>query len=62
MYSTRGWRSILSEKRFQVIQYIIIEIDEHSPGVGGGRVLAVGDNVSLGTAGRVVFSKRTDYG
>ena len=42
------------EKRFQVIQYIIIEIDEHSPGVGLAEVevLAVGDNVSLGTAGR----------
>ena len=42
------------EKRFQVIQYIIIEIDEHSPGVALAEVevLAVGDNVSLGTAGR----------
>ena len=42
------------EKRFQVVQYIIIEIDEHSPGVGLAEVevLAVGDNVSLGTAGR----------
>ena len=42
------------EQRFQVVQYIIIEIDEHSPGVGLAEVevLAVGDNVSLGTAGR----------
>ena len=42
------------EKRFQVIQYIIVEIDEHSPGVALAEVevLAVGDNVSLGTAGR----------
>ena len=42
------------EQRFQVIQYIIIEIDEHTPGVGLAEVevLAVGDNVSLGTAGR----------
>ena len=42
------------EKRFRVIQYIIIEIDEHSPGVGLAEVevLAVGDNVSLGTAER----------
>ncbi|MCY4603678.1 MAG: hypothetical protein OXE49_05540 [Gemmatimonadetes bacterium] len=42
------------EKRFQVVQYIIIEIDEHSLGVGLAEVevLAVGDNVSLGTAGR----------
>ena len=42
------------EKRFQVIQYIIIEIDEHTPGVGLAEVevLAVGDNVSLGTASR----------
>ena len=42
------------EKRFQVIQYIIIEIDEHSPdaALAEVEVLAVGDNVSLGTAGR----------
>ena len=39
------------EKRFQVIQYIIIEIDEHSPGVALAEVevLAVGDNVSWGS-------------
>ena len=42
------------EKRFQVVQYIIIEIDEHSPdaALAEVEVLAVGDNVSLGTAER----------
>ena len=54
------------EQRFQVIQYIIIEIDEHSLGVGLAEVevLAVGDNVSLGTAGRGgSFSRRrSDHG
>ncbi len=42
------------ENRFQVIQYIIIEIDEQSPDAALGEieVLAVGDNVSLGTAER----------
>lgn len=42
------------EQRFQVIQYIIIEIDEQRPDVGLAEVevLAVGDNVSLGTAER----------
>ena len=42
------------ENRFQVIQYIIIEIDEKSPDAALAEieVLAVGDNVSLGTAER----------
>jgi hypothetical protein len=42
------------ENRYQVIQYIIIEADEQSPGAALAEVevLAVGDNVSLGTAGR----------
>ena len=42
------------ENRYQVIQYIIIEVDEQSPdaALAEVEVLAVGDNVSLGTAGR----------
>ena len=42
------------ENRYQVIQYIIIEIDEQSldAALAEVEVLAVGDNVSLGTAGR----------
>ena len=42
------------ESQYQVIQYIIIEVDEQSPdaALAEVEVLAVGDNVSLGTAGR----------
>ena len=42
------------ENRYQVIQYIIIEVDEKSAGAALAEVevLAVGDNVSLGTAAR----------
>ncbi len=42
------------ENRYQAIQYIIIEIDEQSPDAALAEieVLAVGDNVSLGTAER----------
>lgn len=42
------------ENRYQVIQYLIIEVDEQSPAAALAEVevLAVGDNVSLGTAAR----------
>ena len=42
------------ERRYQVIQYIIVEADEQHPDAALAEieVLAVGDNVSLGTAER----------
>ena len=42
------------ERRYQVIQYIIVEADEQHPAAALAEieVLAVGDNVSLGTAER----------
>ena len=45
------------ESRFRVVQYIIIEVDEKSEdaALAEVEVLAVGDNVSLGTAERGAF-------
>ncbi len=45
---------LVHERRYQVIQYIIVEADEQHPDAALAEieVLAVGDNVSLGTAER----------